>query len=218
MRYLYLSDKLTQLGIAPFEVTPSVSIAVGSLLRKIDDLNDELAAQKSTLENLQSLIDVDADLVLPNKKAFLNRINWSVGMHKRYAYLASVVVFRIDDFNEIARIYGSRAASAISNQIASFVPNNIRDTDFFAKISEHEFGLIMYFAEKDNIIKKCESIIADLRTRPVKWNNSIINFGISFGVHQIEQADTGANAFNMAHNLAYVAREQKKFEEINFKT
>jgi diguanylate cyclase (GGDEF)-like protein len=212
-----LSDKLTELGIAPFEVTPSVSIAVNSLLRKIDDLNDELAAQKSTLENLQSLIDVDADLVLPNKKAFLNRINWSVGMHKRYAYLASVVILKIDDFDEIAATYGSRAASVLSNKIASFVPNNIRDTDFFAKISEHEFGLIMYFAEKENIIKKCESVIADLRMNPVKWNNSTINFNLSFGVHQITESDTSANAFNMAHNLVYVAREQKKFEEINFK-
>ena len=212
-----MSDKFKELGIPEYEITPAVSIAVSGLLSHVDQLSAQLSVTRQSLESLQSMVDIEGDITLPNKKAYLSRLNWSIAMFKRYAVKTSAVVFRINDYNGIVSVYGLQAGYRATKLVAEFVSNNIRDTDYFACLEKDEFGALMYFADYDDVIKKLESMIAQLRATPMRWNNSVINLSLAVGVHLVNSSDTADAALIAAANSSFIYEEKKKFEEINFK-
>jgi diguanylate cyclase (GGDEF)-like protein len=194
-----------------------VSIAVTGLLDHVEQLNADLQKGKTQLENLQGLIDVDTSPALPNRRAFIKRLEWSIAMNKRYNGSASVVVFRFNDHDEVNRVYGYQASTRAASYIAEYLAANIRDTDFFARIGENQFGVIMFFAEFDDVKAKAERMRNQLRNNPMRWNNGLINFSMAFGVHAITAADTPESALMAATNAVYTDNQRLKFEEINIK-
>jgi diguanylate cyclase (GGDEF)-like protein len=212
-----LSDKFKELGIPEYEITPAVSIAVSGLLAQVEHLNTELTATRGSLENLQSMVDIEGEVTLPNKRAFLSRMNWSIAMLKRYGGKTSAVIFRLNDYEGISRVYGLQAAMRIAKLMAEFIAGNIRDTDYFARLSRDEFGVLMYFAEYEDVVKKAESMVMQMRGMPMRWNNSVINYNVSMGVHLIEASDNPDAALIATSNASFIFEEKKKFEQINFK-
>jgi diguanylate cyclase (GGDEF)-like protein len=212
-----LSDKYTELGIPQHEISPAVSIAVSGLLHQIEHLNNELGQTRLSMEMLQSMVDAEGDVTLPSRKAFISRLNWSIAMHKRYAGKVTVVVFRINDFEEISRSFGTQAINRTVKLVAEFISSSIRDTDYFARIGKDEFGALMYFAEYSDVLAKAQSLVGQLRGMPIKWGNSTINLAVSVGAHLVEVADAPESAILAASNASYIYAEKKKFEEINFK-
>jgi diguanylate cyclase (GGDEF)-like protein len=212
-----LSDKFKELGIPEYEITPAVSIAVSALVNRIDQLETELGQVRGSLESLQSMVDIEGEITLPNRRAFLSRLNWSIAMFKRYGGKTSALVFRINDYEGITRVYGLQAAIRVAKLVAEYLSTNIRDTDYFARLSKDEFGVLMYFAEYDDVIRKADNLIVKLRTMPMRWNNTVINIGLSVGVHLIDKSDTPDAALIATANASHIYEQKKKFEEINFK-
>ena len=212
-----MSDKFKELGIPEYEITPAVSIAVSGLLSRIEQLDTELGQVRSSFESLQNMVDIEGEVTIPNRRAYISRLNWSIGMVTRYNVKAASLVFRINDYEGIARIYGLQAATRIGKLAAEFISSNIRDTDYFARLGKDEFGAIMYFADYDDVSRKAENMIMKMRGMPMRWNNSVINYSLSVGVHMIDKADTADAALIAAVNASHVNEQKKKFEEINFK-
>ncbi len=212
-----MSDKLQELGIPQHEITPSVSIAVNGLIDHVNYLNKSLNQLREQFTTLQSLVDIDGGSVIPNRKALIKRLQWSIAMSKRYTGSNSIVTFAISDFDSISRTYGYEAGSRAANYTGEFLANNIRDTDFFARINESQFGVIMYFAESQDVKTKAQKLCNELRNAPFRWNNSVINIGISEGVHAILPSDDAENALTAALNAMFIQDTKTKFEQVNFK-
>ena len=212
-----MSAKLLELGIPEYEITPSVSIAVSGLLNHVEQLSLELATTRQNMEDLRQMVDVEGEITLPNRKAFISRLGWSIDMQRRYAVKTSVVVFKMNDFATIGKVYGTAASARAVKLTAEFISANLRESDYFCRLKPDEFGAIMYFAEYADVVTKCQSVTNDLRAKPLSWNNSIINLNLSFGVHLINTSDSAESALLDATNASFVSEAQKKFEEIDFK-
>ncbi len=212
-----MSDKLRELGIPPSDITPAVSIALNGLTDHIEQLNAELQNTKQQLENLQDLIDVDSSPALPNRRAFIKRIDWAIAMNKRYSDPTSIVIFKLSDFETINRTYGYQAASRAAGYVAEYLAANVRDTDFFARINETQFGALMFFAEVDDIREKVSRMRGHILQNPMRWNNGVINIPLSCGLHRITSADTPESAILAATNAVFTDQQKQKFEEINIK-
>ena len=212
-----MSDKITELGIPQYEITPSVSVALNGLFDHVEQLNAELQRTKTQLSNLQNLIDVEVSPSLPNRRAFIQRLDWAIAMSKRYSGSACVTIFNFADYDSVSRTYGYQAANRTSNYLADFLHNSIRDTDFFARLSDTQYGIIMFFAGFDDVVNKADSMRNSVRQSPMKWNNGLININLSVGVHAITPADSAESAIMAATNAMYTDKQKLKFEEINIK-
>lgn len=211
-----MSDKFTELGIPPAEITPSVSIAVSGLLEHIEQLNKTLIQTYNQLENLQNLIDTDTDPALPNRKSFLQRLMWTIQMATRLNQPSCVVVFRINDFDKFQPSYGFQAYNAAINHLARILSNNIRDTDFFARTGNHDFAAIMFFADFENAKTKAQKVCHQVAQNPLLWNGSDVNFQCNFGVHKILTSDTPDSALLSANNSLFTELEKMPTEKIDF--
>lgn len=212
-----MSDKLLELGIPQHEITPAVSIAVNGLLDHVDHLSKSLQKSKDQLEHLQQMVDIDPISIVPNRKALQKRLNWSIALHKRHTYPAAIVAFSINDYDSISNTYGYQAGSRVASYVAEFISGNIRDTDYFTRINESQFGVIMYFAQFEDVKTKAEKLCSQLRQSPFRWNNGIINVVIASGTHMLTAADDAESALTSALNAMYVDNSKIQFEAINFK-
>jgi diguanylate cyclase (GGDEF)-like protein len=123
----------------------------------------------------------------------------------------------LNDLEELARVYGYQASAKAASYVAEYLANNIRDTDFFARIGENQFGALMYFAEFEDVKSKAERMRNQLRNNPMRWNNGLINFSLAYGVHAITAADDPESAIMAATNAVFTDNQRLKFEEINIK-
>lgn len=212
-----MSDKLKELGIPQHEITPSVSIAVNGLLDHITQLNKSLNSLREQHTSLQSMVDIDAGTAIPNRKGLINRLEWAIAMAKRHTGTTSIVTFAISDFESISRTYGYEASSRTSTYVSEFIAKHIRDTDFFARINDTQFGAIMYFAENQDAKAKAERLCNELRNTPFRWNSGIINISLSYGVHSIIASDDAESALLSSLNAMFVHDGKTKFEQVNFK-
>ena len=153
----------------------------------------------------------------PNRKALIKRLEWSIAMNKRYSGSTCVVSFSINDFESIARVYGYQSGDRAASYTAEYIATNIRDTDYLARINESQFAAIMYFATFEAIKAKAESLCADLRQKPFRMNNSLINITLNYGAHMISAADDAESALLSAINALFISDSKLKFESINFK-
>lgn len=210
-----MSDKLTELGILPSDITPSVSVAVNGLLEHIEHLNKNLIDVYSQLEKLQNLIDTDTNPALPNRKSFLKRLNWTIQMSRRLSEPSCVVTLRVRRFDQIESQYGFQAKNAAVNHLARTLSNSIRDTDFFARVGENEFAVIMFFANIENAKAKAGSLCFELGNKPLLWNSAPIHFEGEFGAHQISISDSPENALLAANNALFAARGTTTIESVD---
>lgn len=210
-------DKLQEIGIPAHEITPSVSIAVNGLFDHIEHLNSSLQQTKHHLESIQQMVDVDPVSVVANRRALIKRLNWSIAMGKRYSGPTSIVTFAINDLKSISSTYGYQTGERLSAYVAEYIAGHIRDTDYFARINESQFGVIMYFAESDDVVVKSERLCSEMRQSPFRWNNSPININLIYGVHAITASDDPESALLSSINALFVNESKHKFEQINFK-
>ncbi|PIR33698.1 MAG: hypothetical protein COV36_02230 [Alphaproteobacteria bacterium CG11_big_fil_rev_8_21_14_0_20_44_7] len=212
-----MSDKFKDLGIPASEITPSVSIAVSGLMEHLEFLNKELRRQGEQLQNLQNLIDTDTSPALPNIKSFEKRLEWAIAISKRHTEPTSVVIFRIENIEEIEERYGFQAGSMAINHAAKTLSDNIRDTDFFARISRDEFGALMFFADIENVQSKASRLCAQVAGEQLRWNNGYIEIHAGFGAHMIKAGDDSETALLAAKNAVFIEKQRKKFDVTNFK-
>lgn len=213
-----LSAKLEELGIPRHEITPSVSIAVEGLLEQTRQLSKSVNELREQLDDVQGMIDVDTSGTnYPNRKALIKRLNWTIAMNKRYSGTTCIVSFSINDFESVNRTYGYEGAARVAAYVANFIAGNIRDTDYFARLNENQFGAIMYFAAVEDVKIKADKLCSELRNAPLRWNNSYINTNLAFGVHEITPADDAETALLASLNALFVNDTKIKFEQINFK-
>lgn len=199
-----MSDKFSELGIPQGDITPAVSIAISGLLEHIEQMNSAILELSRQLEKMQGLVDVEVSPAIPNRNAFVNKLNWSTAMFKRHNQPITCAIFRINNFDDIEGSYGISAGSTAISHSANLLTQGLRDTDFLARISRNEFGCIMFFADYENARRKCRDLCNLMIGHPLGWNNKAVDISLSFGAHLITSGDNAEKAILAARNALHV--------------
>lgn len=209
-----LSERFAMLGIPETEMTPSVHLAVSALFEKLDDLNRELSRTKESLAEIERLVDVDCLAPIPNRRAFMRRLSWTITMHERYGHPATLLYFDADDFKSINDQYGHAAGDLAIRHIAQLLSGAMRESDFLARIGGDEFAVIMYYATEEAAKKRGEKIVEKLRTTPFVFNGKHLHVSTAFGYYSIQSGDDAEGALASADMSMYVDKRRAKLTQI----
>lgn len=95
---------------------------------------------------LHQMIDQQAhtDILtgLPNRRAFLERLEQEVLRARRYQHPFALAMIDLNHFKPVNDNYGHPAGDLVLQQTANFLQNSIRDTDFVARFGGDEFVFI----------------------------------------------------------------------------
>ncbi len=207
---LRVKDRLKMLGIPEGHMTSEVTFALSAVLEKLDDTTRDLSRTRETLAELERLVDVDCLAPIPNRRAFMRRLQWAIAMHERYAHPSCVLYFDLNDFKGINDSYGHAAGDVAIRHVSQILANTMRESDFIARIGGDEFAIIMYHAEEDAAKKRGEKIAEAIRRTPFMYNGKPINVSTSFGIYALRKGDDSETALTSADMAMYVDKQRQK--------
>jgi diguanylate cyclase (GGDEF)-like protein len=205
-----MSEQLQMLGIPEAEMTPSVSLAVSALLEKLDDVNRELSRTKESLSEIERLVDVDCLAPIPNRRAFMRRLAWSITMHERYGHQSSILYFDINDFKQINDKFGHAAGDLAIRHVSQLLSAAMRESDFLARIGGDEFAVIMYYASEEAARKRGARIAEKLLKTPFNFNGKSIYVSAAYGCYAVRSGDDAESSLAAADMSMYVDKRRIK--------
>lgn len=209
----HLPERLNRLGIPPEEMTESVALALSALLEKTDDLQLELDQTRAQLGEMQSLVDVDCVAPIPNRRAFMRRLQWVIGMQERYGHPSSILFFDLNRFKQINDTYGHMAGDLAIRHVADLLNRVKRESDFLARIGGDEFALILYYAGYEDAVRRGEHIADLLRRSPFIYNGRPLIIETAVGIHTLRPGETAEIALQQADQSMYAHKREMKTKE-----
>jgi diguanylate cyclase (GGDEF)-like protein len=174
---------------------------VNELEHKTEQYQTRLAEQK--FKNLQDYLTL-----LPNRSAFDERFTLEYNKFQREHNDLCLVIADIDRFKSINDNYGHSAGDKTLQTVAKALKNAIRVTDFIARYGGEEFVLIMPHSRLEQVLKPLEKLRITVKSIPFKFKQQPVSVTISFGVTQLKQGDSMAQAFDRADEALYEAKRQ----------
>jgi diguanylate cyclase (GGDEF)-like protein len=148
---------------------------------------------------------------LLNRRAFFERLEFTLAQARRSELGCAVILFDIDNFKEVNDLFGHKAGDHLLVAIAKSVKKELRETDSIARIGGDEFAILapnlrsagaaMEVAEKIVGAVKSIRVVDDTRVEPN------ISVGISVYPMDDNQADVLVSHADMA---MYISKTRKK--------
>lgn len=202
-----LAQRMAQLGIPPREMTDSVSLAVSVLLERIDDISRELVDSREEFAELERLVDVDCLAPVPNRRAFMRRMEWAISMFKRYGHPCSIIYFDLNGFKRVNDEYSHAAGDEVIRAVAGVLLNSLRTSDFMARLGGDEFVVLLYHAKYEAARKRAAIIAKRIAEHTFVWKEEKLEISASFGTYEVKEGDTAETTLARADEAMY---QQKK--------
>ncbi len=88
----------------------------------------------------------------------------------------------LDQFRVINETCGNAAGDQLLKQTAGIIRRHVRKSDFSARLSGDEFGIIMPFFEMERALQTIQKIIIDIQHTGFNWNDQFYSVTASIGV------------------------------------
>lgn len=205
-----MTERLSVLGIPEKEMTPAVHLAVSALLEKLDDMNRELDRTKEALAEIERMVDVDVVAPIPNRRAFMRRLNWAITMHERYGHPSTILYFDLNNFKQINDEYGHAAGDLAIRHVSHLLSTAMRESDFLGRVGGDEFAIIMYYADEEAARKRGARIAEKLKRTPFLFNGKHILVSAAYGFHSLRSGDDADTSLAAADMSMYVDKRRLK--------
>lgn len=180
------------------------------LLEVNTTLEQKVLARTHELElaniELEKLARFDALTGLYNRRAFNEYLEYLFKQMQRTKQQYAILLMDIDFFKKVNDGYGHEVGDHVLQKVAKIVPNNLRETDFFARLGGEEFIVILPATILSETILIAEKIRQAIENTVIIENHPItISIGIS--IANLQDEDANATVRHADQNL-YTAKEQ----------
>jgi diguanylate cyclase (GGDEF)-like protein len=119
---------------------------------------------------------------LPNRKAWLTRLNSALSQEKYHKGSLGLLLFDLNRFNTVNNSLGHLAGDAFLAAFATRLRSLFRSQDFLARVGDDEFALLIdQTSSKDYLHKFCERVVSALDA-PFEVEGQLIYLNTSIGV------------------------------------
>jgi diguanylate cyclase (GGDEF)-like protein len=177
-----------------------------SLVRENDELRAALAQMKARLDELEQLADTDTLTPLPNRRAFLRRLEAVIRYAARHETPAAVLFIDLDGLKRINDEYGHHAGDVVLTQVAERLTQSLRATDMVARIGGDEFGLILDHLGEADANAKAVSLTQMIAGQPVDLGSVRIAISVTVGVAAVRAQDNAETLLERADAGMYAKR------------
>ncbi|MCG8611835.1 MAG: diguanylate cyclase, partial [Pseudomonadales bacterium] len=186
----------------------SLGEQISSMSEKLQSMETETQAIKEQLKVERGKALTDALTGLPNREAYVERIDLEYTRWQRYRQPMSLVITDIDLFKQVNDNYGHLAGDKVIQIMAKELQRRIRKTDFIARYGGEEFVIIMPETASDvafTVMNKTRQMVERL---PFHFRNQRVQITMSFGIAPFKDGLSMDEIFELADGALYKAKEQ----------
>ncbi|MFA6192040.1 MAG: diguanylate cyclase [Sulfurimonas sp.] len=166
-----------------------------------------LELEKQT-KKAEELARTDEMTGIANRRAFLEQGKSFIQQSIRYKTAFTLVIIDIDHFKNINDNYGHEAGDLVLISLTKAINDNIRDTDFFARIGGEEFVLLLPHTTSDLAVEKTKKLLKKINELEVSYKDTVLKITVSMGICEFTQHDdTIYSLLSKADQSLYYVKE-----------
>ncbi len=114
----------------------------------------------------------------------------------------------LDQFRVINETCGNAAGDQLLKQTAGVIRRHMRKSDFIARLSGDEFGIIMPFFEMERALQTIQKIIIDVQHTGFDWNDQFYSVTASIGVMAFgRMSDDYSDEYSKVTTACFLAKQ-----------
>ena len=146
---------------------------------------------------------------LHNGEYLNERVEEEVKRGRRYSYPVSLLLIGIDKFERLSGGLDPEQVGDILRQCSGVILEIVRDTDVAARISDHEFGVLLVHSNRDSAVPIGERIRSEIKNQQFGNSGLPLSLTASIGVVGVpHDASTAEWLRDAAERAINQAREQ----------
>lgn len=158
---------------------------------------------------------------LPNRRMFIDRLDWACRHSKRFGDRGAVLLLDLDRFRQINEAFGPNAGDTLLHEVGERLAACVRETDAMARLGRvgsipslshlggDEFSLLLTQIDCDeNAVAVSTRLLDCLRSKPFKVGNSEISLSASIGVSVFPE--NGKDVDSLLKNAGVALRHAKE--------
>lgn len=155
-------------------------VACGSLMMVFMHFYERGRAE--TQRQLVHLAATDALTNLPNRGQFQTTLRTLIADSRRRQAEFTLIVLDLDHFKQVNDTYGHDAGDAILRQLGRCMEDNVRESDFIARLGGEEFAVILREASAETATALAETLRDRIARHPFLYDGHHIQVNATLGV------------------------------------
>ena len=150
-----------------------------------------------------------------NRRGFENELKDLVRLTNRQKNRA-LICMDLDRFKHVNDIGGHSAGDALLQQITVLMQQEIRDTDFLARVGGDEYCIILNDTTRHEAMEVAERIRKQIDRLRFKWEDNMFTIGISLGVSEIMPNENDTDAIFLRTDEACMVSKENGRNQVTF--
>lgn len=195
--------KIIELEMTASPMLDKASEEVGHVLTFRDVTEHRMLRRKLNYEGRH-----DSLTGLLNRRAFESKFDSLVSEMDDTSNHHIMVYINLDQFTVVNETSGNNAGDELLKQISITIKQNIRKSDFLARLGSDEFGLLLPYADPEAAANTVNDILTYVEQTGFNWNDKEYTITVSaalipFGL----PSDNFSEKFSMLTSARYLARQ-----------
>jgi diguanylate cyclase (GGDEF)-like protein len=182
---------------------------IKGLIEENERLHAALLEMRSRIAELEQLADTDTLTPLPNRRAFLRRLEAVVQYAARHNTPAAILYIDLDGLKRINDDHGHQVGDAVLLHLARLLADNLRATDMVARIGGDEFGLILDHLNETDATAKAQALVDYVSAHPVDIGTARVALHITVGLAMVRPGESIATLLERADAAMYANRHHR---------
>ncbi|PTD95362.1 sensor domain-containing diguanylate cyclase [Pseudothauera lacus] len=152
----------------------------------------DITERKQRERELQRLASTDLLTGLPNRRAFLTRLEQEQARMQRFGSAGAVLMIDLDHFKRINDSYGHAAGDAALRLFAERAQACLRATDLLGRLGGEEFAALLPGTDAAGATLLAERLRTEIAAAPFPSPQGALTITVSVGVATLSGGDTRA--------------------------
>jgi diguanylate cyclase (GGDEF)-like protein len=180
------------------------------LAAEVERLEQELAAARARVTQLETLADVDPLLDILNRRGFERELKRSLAYVKRHGTDAALVYLDLDGFKPINDRYGHAAGDVMLKAVAMTLMRHVRASDVLARIGGDEFAVLLWNCGEADAQAKAQALEAAIGRTTATHAGAKLSVGVSAGIAVLLPLDAPADVLERADRAMYARKAARQ--------
>jgi diguanylate cyclase (GGDEF)-like protein len=163
----------------------------------------QLAEQKHRIAQLEWMSLTDELTGLPNRRGFQDFLRRALAAAQRHGENGMMAYVDLDNFKDINDRYGHDVGDAALRHVARILSENLRLSDFVARLHGDEFALVLVRASAAQGASRARRLQQQIHETPLRHGSLTLTIQASFGIAAYGRETEPADLLRRADRAMY---------------
>lgn len=159
-----------------------------------------------THARLKELAHTDELTGLINRRSFFDRAESILAAARNTGQPLSLLVIDADYFKQLNDTYGHATGDAALVFLTEQLTVSVRKSDLVCRLGGEEFAVLLPEMDTVEASRLAERIVRRIASRPMVWDDKIIEISVSCGIADTSVGDDMTTLFKAADDALYAAK------------